>query len=338
MRTPRARLPGPCHFHCLARCVNREFLLHDEEKEHFTALMRRVETFSGVSVLTFCVMTNHVHILLTENPHPGPLSDDEFLRRVGALYQGKALREIEQKLGRFREQGSEAGAAEYKARFEARMHDVSAFMKTLLQRFTQWYNRRMERSGPLWEGRFKSVLVEGKPGALMAMAGYIDLNPLRAGMVEDPLRYRWCGYAEAVAGSRAARRGLTRLAEVCAERPEQVERECGDWTTVQAQYRRWLYVRGAAVDDPRSGRKRRGFSADEVEKVEAAGGELDWATIARCRIRHFSEGVMLGSSEFLAGPCRELGRRMGLVREREPRELPGPGLAGLSVFRAWGAG
>ena len=70
------------------------------------------------------------------------------------------------------------------------MHDVSAFMKTLLQRFTQWYNLRMERSGPLWEGRFKSVLVEGKPGALMAMAGYIDLNPLRAGMVEDPLRYR----------------------------------------------------------------------------------------------------------------------------------------------------
>ena len=59
-------------------------------------------------------MTNHVHILLTENLHPGPLSDDEFLRRVGALYQGKALRGIEQKLGRFREQGSEAGAAEYR--------------------------------------------------------------------------------------------------------------------------------------------------------------------------------------------------------------------------------
>ena len=71
---------------------------------------------------------------------------------------------------------------------------------------------------------------------------------------------------------------------------------------------------------------------------EPAEGQLDWAHVARCRIRHFSDGVMLGSRAFLAGPCRELGRRMGLVREREPRELRGSGLGGPSVFRAWGGG
>ncbi|MEZ5431159.1 MAG: hypothetical protein R3F31_08270 [Verrucomicrobiales bacterium] len=49
--------------------------------------------------------------------------------------------------------------------------------------------------------------------ALLTMAAYIDLNPVRAGMVDDPKDYRWCGYAEAVAGGRRARRGLGTMLE-----------------------------------------------------------------------------------------------------------------------------
>jgi hypothetical protein len=52
--------------------------------------------------------------------------------------------------------------------------------------------------GTLWEGRFKSVLVEGTGQTLSTMAAYIDLNPVRAGIVKDPADYRWSGYAEAV--------------------------------------------------------------------------------------------------------------------------------------------
>ena len=43
------------------------------------------------------------------------------------------------------------------------------------------------------------------------MAAYIDLNPVRAGMVEDPADYRWSGYAEAMAGKARSRRGLGRI-------------------------------------------------------------------------------------------------------------------------------
>ena len=74
--------------------------------------------------------------------------------------------------------------------------------------FTQWLNKRQRRKGPLWEDRFKRVLIEKQEERVKTMAAYIDLNPVRAGLVEDPKDYRWCGYAEAVAGNRPMSRGL----------------------------------------------------------------------------------------------------------------------------------
>jgi hypothetical protein len=81
------------------------------------------------------------------------------------------------------------------------------FMKGLKQRFGGWHNRRRGRKGTLWEERCKSVPVENGQ-ALVTMATYIDLNPVRAGLMEDPREYRRCRYAAAVAGKRRARRGL----------------------------------------------------------------------------------------------------------------------------------
>src|SRR5262245_1223977 len=91
------------------------------------------------------------------------------------------------------------------------MWAVSAVMKLLKQRFTQWYNGRTDRKGTLWEDRFKSVLVDGAGEGLTAMAAYIDLNPVRAGLVKDPKDYRWSGYGQAVAGKKRARLGLQKV-------------------------------------------------------------------------------------------------------------------------------
>jgi hypothetical protein len=92
--------------------------------------------------------------------------------------------------------------------------DLSEFMKSLLERFTKRFNRTHSRSGKLWEDRFKSVIV-GSGVAARRMAAYIDLNPVRAGMVKDPADYRWSSYGEAVGGgkkgnSKKAREGLVR--------------------------------------------------------------------------------------------------------------------------------
>ena len=92
----------------------------------------------------------------------------------------------------------DALAAIYK-RFTYRMHDLGEFMKGLLQRFTQWFNRAHSRTGRLWEDRFKSVIVEDGVAA-KTVSAYIDLNPVRAGMVTDPADYRWSSYGEAIGG------------------------------------------------------------------------------------------------------------------------------------------
>jgi hypothetical protein len=62
----------------------------------------------------------------------------------------------------------------------------------LKERFSRWFNKQNSRRETLWMDRFKSVLVDGE-AALATMAASIDLNPVRAGIVEDPMLYEWSG-------------------------------------------------------------------------------------------------------------------------------------------------
>mgnify|MGYP005805513477 CR=1 FL=1 len=68
-----------------------------------------------------------------------------------------------------------------------------ALMKSLGQRYVQYVNRSYRRSGTLWEGRFRSCPVQ-EEGYLLACQRYIELNPVRAAMVEHPAEYRWSSY------------------------------------------------------------------------------------------------------------------------------------------------
>jgi len=70
---------------------------------------------------------------------------------------------------------------------------VGALMKGLGQRYVQHFNRTYSRSGTLWEGRFRSCLIQAQD-YLLACLRYIELNPVRAGMVKHPAEYRWSSY------------------------------------------------------------------------------------------------------------------------------------------------
>ena len=69
---------------------------------------------------------------------------------------------------------------------------VSRFMKNVAQRYTQRFNKKHKRTGSLWEGRFHSSIVDR--GYLLYCQRYIDLNPVRAGMVPHPAFYPWSSY------------------------------------------------------------------------------------------------------------------------------------------------
>ena len=70
---------------------------------------------------------------------------------------------------------------------------VSLLMQALGRRYVRYFNYQYQRTGTLWEGRFKSGLVESDRYLLQCYR-YIELNPVRAGMVDDPANYDWSSY------------------------------------------------------------------------------------------------------------------------------------------------
>lgn len=70
---------------------------------------------------------------------------------------------------------------------------AGVMMKALGQRYVQYVNRTYQRSGTLWEGRFRSCLTQDE-GYLLSCQRYIELNPVRANMVAHPADYRWSSY------------------------------------------------------------------------------------------------------------------------------------------------
>jgi hypothetical protein len=70
---------------------------------------------------------------------------------------------------------------------------LSRIMQNLSLRYTTWINRRMNRSGHLFQRRYKAVLVDAD-SYLLELVAYIHLNPVRAAMVTSPEEYRWSSH------------------------------------------------------------------------------------------------------------------------------------------------
>ena len=85
----------------------------------------------------------------------------------------------------------------------AKAGSASLMMKHLGQRYVQYINRQYRRSGTLWEGRYRSCLMQSE-GYVLACMRYIELNPVRAGVVRHPREYRWSSYAANAEGKRDA--------------------------------------------------------------------------------------------------------------------------------------
>jgi len=353
MRQPRLKAPAHhpvAYYHCISRVVNREYLLREEEKEQFVKYMRLYEDFCGVQVVTFCVMSNHFHILVEIPKRPEELpSDEEFLKKLKRVYKGDGYGGIEQRLRMFRENGANKEAEAYRESFLCRMWDVGAFIKMLKQRFTQWYNRQNGRKGTLWEERYKSVLVEGAGEALMTMSAYIDLNPVRAGMVSDPAEYSWCGYAEAVAGKRKAVGGIkiALKAQTAVHGNNAKEgRRIKEKAKVDLEaYRVLLFGRGeekGLKEDGAVGEAmRKGFSREKVGEVLAKKGKLTRQELLQCKVRYFADGAVLGSKAFVNeifeterhrfGPKRTSGARP--IRVMKPTDADTEPLSTLRDLR-----
>jgi REP element-mobilizing transposase RayT len=301
MRRNRIKVDGAAVYHCISRTVAGELMLDAEAKEVWRKLLWKVADFSGVEILTYCLMSNHFHVLVRIPEKTSErLSNDELLRRYTILYRHNTTPEHpDPRVMRLILEGGGEDAERWRRRLERRMSDVSEFIKTVKQRFSVWYNKRYRRFGTLWAERFKSVLVENSRFALQTVAAYIDLNPVRAEMVDDPGDYRWCGYAEALAGRKAALCGLCAVVDL----PEDMR------NAALAQYRVTLFGKGSVARREGDGV----IDARTSEAIRAKQGELTSVDLSRHRMRYFSEGVLIGSEAFV----RRMGEALGLERKTD---------------------
>jgi len=301
MRTARIKEDGEGWYHVVSRTAFQLFKFDDGDKQMFVRMMRRVAYFCGVEILNHCVMSNHFHILL-HVPRPIEITEEILLDRIGALYGDDNAKILREHWNNLRKIKDFTKLEKEQGQFRRRMGDMSEFMKTLKQRFSIWYRHRHENfSGTLWEGRFKSVILQGSPAVLSAVSAYIDLNPVRARMVDDPCKYRWSGYGSAMAGDAESMRGISRVFK-----PDATD---ADFIAIaENAYRELLYVKGSDAMDE-----------DVVREVIAKKGKLPMNQMLRCRVRHFLSGVCVGEESFVEtffqshrgifGPARKRGAR-----------------------------
>ena len=170
-----------------------------------------------------------------------------------------------------------------------KLSSLSEFVKEIKQSFSRYYNKRHHRRGTLWGERFKSLIVE-KGETLINCLAYIDLNPIRAGLVERPEDYRWnsIGYHRQTGNKDdflSLDFGLKEFGVVNTE--ERLKR-----------YRRYVYEAGA-VD--RSEKGQRKVIGDKIlEKERNREFELSRNDRFRYRTRYFTDSGSIGSKEFVS--------------------------------------
>ena len=150
------------------------------------------------------------------------------------------------------------------------------------------------------------------------------MNPVRAGIVDDPKDYRWCSYAASVAGNQLSRAGLA----ICNGKAKS-----SGWRSVGAAYRKVLYAAGeemiGGVTPDGLTPPRRGFTQAEIEAGWKAGGKLSLAVVLRCRVRYFTEGLAIGRRQFVDG----IGTRVDTGGRAASSEIRGANFAGVRFFR-----
>ncbi|NRA26305.1 MAG: transposase [Opitutales bacterium] len=301
-----ARIKGWAEFnvyHCMSRTVNGEMLFNNRDKAVMRKMLFQVAEFCGVEVLAYAVMTNHFHVLVRISDKADAVDDAELLRRYKILYptpteyQPMPPEHLEQLL-----ESNSPEAHDVRQQLKERMGDISQFMKTFKQRFTMYFNKTYKRFGTLWCERFASVLVENSPETLLRVMAYIDLNPVRAGLVEDPKDYHFCSFSDLCASHDSLTNSVTSIY------PGLNSKEA------RAAYRKFVFGIGVNGKQRGSGHRIDTDRADEVDQLE---GYIPLSELLLHKVRHFARGIVIGGHEFV-GSYLERHRNFQFRKHKRP--------------------
>ena len=279
-------------YHVISRTALDGFVLGDVEKDYLLDLTKWLSSIFFVEVFGFCIMGNHFHILVKMKTSES-FSDDEVKDRLNLLFSKENRVVTEGQLAYFRD----------------KLSNLSEFVKEIKQRFSRYYNKLHGRRGYFWGDRFKSVIVE-KGDTLINCLAYVDLNPIRAGLVTKPEQYRWSsiGYhvqANNKKGFLSTDFGLNSY---------------GDMTEMERlkDYREFLYEKGALDTE-------KGAPIDDgVIKMEREKNyELTRADRLRFKTRYFTDSGIIGTKGFVVSYYEKFKGYFNTNNEKKPKKISG---------------
>ena len=245
-------------------------------------------------------MGNHFHLLVRMRPDSDH-SDAEIKRRFHLLYGDNQLF-IDGQIPFYRQKWA----------------NLSEFMREIKLNFTRFYNRRHGRRGYFWGDRFKSVVVEDGNTLINCLA-YIDLNPVRAGLVEKPEDYRWSSIGYHVQAGNKDK--LLSLALGLREFGHMDDKERF------RRYRRFLY-RAGGID------RGKGAVLEEklLEKEQQREFKLPAGRRMLYRTRYFTDSGIIGTREYVRRTYLQVMGKFGAKRDKVPKPISG--LEGIySIFQ-----
>ena len=281
-------------YHIMSRTALDGFPLGDVEKDFMLDLIRRYSTLYLLEILGFCLMGNHFHILVKMFPEH-KFTDEDIQKRYEKFYGDDVM-----------------FAAGWIPSLREKLSSLSEFVREIKVGFARFYNKRHNRRGYFWGDRFKSVIVENGETLINCLT-YIDLNPLRAGLVERPEEYRWnsLGYHLQTNNQDnflSTDFGLKEF-NVKSEK-ERIRR-----------YRRYVYEAGA-INRPEKMQAK--VIGDKIlEKERKREFELSRNDRFRYRTRYFTDSGVIGSKEFVAENYQRFKNIFSSKHEKKPKAIKG---------------
>ena len=283
----------PTVYHVVSRTALPGRPITAQDKDYLLNLIRKLSTLYCADILGFCIMGNHFHLVCRMYP-ASEVSDAEIQRRCKAYYGEDQMI-----------------AGEHLESFRERLTSLGAFIKDIKQGFTRYYNRRTGRKGFFWGERFKSVIVEeGK--TLVNLLAYVDLNPIRAGIVERPEEYKWCSLGYHVQSGN--KEDLLSVDFGLGEWEEHDSRE------VVRKYREFVYEKGA-IDAGK------GAVIDQkvVEKERKRKYRVSRVDRFLYRTRYFTDAGIIGSKDFVGEVYDQVKHMLRSKNERRFKPVEGVG-------------
>ena len=193
-----------------------------------------------------------------------------------------------------------------------KLANLSEFIRDIKVNFARYYNRRHNRRGYFWGDRFKSVIVD-RGETLVNCLAYIDLNPLRAGLVERPEQYRWNSLGYHVQTNNRDNFLSTDFGLKEFNVKSQKERI--------RRYRRYVYEVGSLNKPEKENVK---VIEDRVlEKERSRAFELSKSDRFRYRTRYFTDSGIIGSKEFVATNYQRFRNLFESKHEKKPKPIKG---------------